>query len=272
MKYLKSPAAVLRRLDDMSCIGCHQARSVAGFHLIGVDRNDTEAVNFVHVSGSPHLLGDLQRRQKFVSAVAQGKAPENSRPMSERSDTDNGSYGSHCGLGDIGFKDWTCSEGLECRGVSLERGDKTVGTCLPKLAGDVGDPCETGVMIANANPRKDQVQLAKISECRQSGACYVNYGGFSDGMCGISCDTKNPNSTCGAIAILKDFNGCLAKGNLFTKCVRESVDPLGMRKCNDSIPCRDDYLCVGNGKNEGSCIPPYFLFQMRVDGHPSPKG
>ena len=25
MKYLKSPAAVLRRLDDMSCIGCHQA-------------------------------------------------------------------------------------------------------------------------------------------------------------------------------------------------------------------------------------------------------
>ena len=38
---LRSPQALLRRLDDLSCMGCHQSRAVAGFHLLGVDRRRT---------------------------------------------------------------------------------------------------------------------------------------------------------------------------------------------------------------------------------------
>src|SRR6185369_13188172 len=34
-KQLGSPAALVRRLDTMTCQGCHQARGIAGFHLLG---------------------------------------------------------------------------------------------------------------------------------------------------------------------------------------------------------------------------------------------
>lgn len=30
---------------------------------------------------------------------------------------------------------------------------------------------------------------------------------------------------------------------------------------------RDDYICARTPDGNGACIPPYFLFQLRVDGH-----
>ena len=36
---------LVRRLDTMSCNGCHQSRSVAGFHILGNDRADMSVVN-----------------------------------------------------------------------------------------------------------------------------------------------------------------------------------------------------------------------------------
>ncbi len=79
---LTSPAAVLRRLDDLSCAGCHQGRSVAGFHLLGVDRADTATVNAVNVTGSPHLALDLPRRARFLEATAKGEEADPARPPS----------------------------------------------------------------------------------------------------------------------------------------------------------------------------------------------
>ena len=35
---VSSPAMLVRRLDEMTCVGCHQARSLAGFHLVGEER------------------------------------------------------------------------------------------------------------------------------------------------------------------------------------------------------------------------------------------
>jgi hypothetical protein len=37
---LKSPAGFARRLDDMTCGGCHQTRAIGGFHLPGAERRD----------------------------------------------------------------------------------------------------------------------------------------------------------------------------------------------------------------------------------------
>jgi hypothetical protein len=51
---------------------------------------------------------------------------------------------------------------------------------------------------------------------------------------------------------------------------------------DDETPCREDYMCqrlepiTGNGaikttpRGKGFCNPTYFIFQMRVDGHPAP--
>lgn len=261
--------AVLRRLDDLSCVGCHQGRSVAGFHFLGIDRADTPSVNAINVTGSPHFNLDLPRRLAFVEAIEAGKAPVDARPLSERAETGEGGYGSHCGLGHPAFKDWTCASGLKCQAMGLAEGDREVGQCFPESLGEVGDPCEIGQMKPHADPKKDKVVGAKELTCR-AGVCEVNQVGFPEGMCATSCKAGAKNSSCGSIALLQPFNSCLGRGHPFTKCIEENVRPAGLRACDEATPCRDDYLCARTGSGQGACIPPYFLFQMRVDGHPKP--
>ncbi len=263
-KFVRSPKALLRRLDDLSCIGCHQGRTVAGFHLLGIDGPETLTGNAIAVSGSPHLLGDQPRRRRFVEALASGSKPDPARPLSEAGD---GGYGSHCGLGDPGFADWKCASGLHCRAIGLAGGDDTVGQCFPK-APEAGDPCEVGKMIPDADPHKDRVIETKQESCG-SGLCESTPVGFPDGMCARACDSPGPHQRCGSIAILAGFNGCLGAGKPFPTCLKQHVRPAGLRACGDDEPCRDDYLCT-RADSGGVCLPPYFLFQMRVDGHPKP--
>jgi hypothetical protein len=44
-----------------------------------------------------------------------------------------------------------------------------------------------------------------------------------------------------------------------------------LRACDADQPCRDDYLCALTPAGKGACLPPYFVFQMRVDGHPAAR-
>src|SRR5690606_42020739 len=76
-----------------------------------------------------------------------------------------------------------------------------------------------------------------------------------------------PGAICGGIPLLTEFNGCLARGRSFESCIVENTRPGALRACSFDEPCRDDYVCARvNGA--GACMPPYFLFQLRVDGHP----
>ena len=89
-------------------------------------------------------------------------------------------------------------------------------------------------------------------------------------MCSGPCDPKDPNGTCGGIAILSDFNSCLAAKKPFGECLAKHTRPGNLRTCSAQQACRDDYICAqaeGRPEGQGACIPPYFLFQMRVDGH-----
>ena len=272
LSYLKSPEALLRRLDDSSCVGCHQNRSVAGFHLLGVDRKGTSPFNSLAVPGSPHFMNDLERRSAYLEAVKNKVKADEFRPLSERTIAEKGDYGAHCGLGDPGFAGWTCSTGLTCRSFGLEANDNTVGQCFSSgNVSEVGEPCEIGTMVANLNPHKDKVRQTQERNCGNQGMCEVNYVGFPEGMCAESCDSNSKHMKCGSIALLVEFNTCLGKGHPFTKCLAENTRPAGLRACSPELPCRDDYICAGPAKVAGTCIPPYFLFQMRVDGHPKPK-
>lgn len=271
-RYVRSAAALLRRLDDLTCAGCHQARSVAGFHLLGIDRADTDPVNAIAVSGSPHLLGDLARRRAFVRAVARGVAPDPARPFSDRANEDGGRYGSHCGLGDVGFAHWTCAKGLRCRSLGTPRGDRTVGQCFPSGAPQVGDPCEPGRLRVNRHPHRDRLVPTGPLACAGHQVCEATRVGFPGGMCAGQCGAAAKAATCGSIALLNGFNRCLARREPFARCISENVRPAGLRRCDDATPCRDDYLCARTTAGDGACIPPYFLFQMRVDGHPRPPG
>jgi hypothetical protein len=43
----------------------------------------------------------------------------------------------------------------------------------------------------------------------------------------------------------------------------------GLRSCDASHPCRQDYVCAkGPKEGSGTCVPPYFVYQLRLDGYP----
>jgi hypothetical protein len=87
-------------------------------------------------------------------------------------------------------------------------------------------------------------------------------------MCAIACSKVGADEACGGIVGLTPFNNCLSQGRPFAECVRTTANPAGMRACDAMRACRDDYICSRTGKGEGVCMPPYFLYQLRVDGHP----
>ena len=244
---IASPRALLRRLDGLSCTGCHQTRSIAGFHLLGEDSAATTAGNAIAVAASPHLLRDLPRRARFVQGLVSPAGPgaADARPPAERADEGEGGFGSRCGLGDPAFAAWTCDPGLTCQAVDVPSDAPLVGQCFPQVAA-VGAPCAVGRVTASADPHKDRVIKVVESSCGDEGLCETNGVGFPGGMCAMPC----------------------AGGRAFGDCIKENVRPAGLRRCDATTPCRDDYICARTPKGEVDCMPPYFLFQLRVDGHP----
>ena len=89
-------------------------------------------------------------------------------------------------------------------------------------------------------------------------------------MCSVTCEALTPGAACGGIPQLRGFNDCLAKRRPFAECIRGNIRARGLRSCDDKTPCRDDYICARGPNAQGVCMPPYFLFQMRVDGHAPP--
>lgn len=262
-RLIKSPSALLRRLDQLSCQGCHQARSVAGFHLLGEDTAQAPSENALALGVSPQVLADLPRRLRIARQLLAGDAPDFTAPFAERAGQP-GRYGDHCGLGsDPSFASWTCDPELECSSIEGRESD-SVGQCLPR-ARQVGDACERGRVTQTSSPERDRMQGVKLEPCPQM-VCNRSGVGFPGGMCTASCGAQGAG--CGAIAILDAFNACLARGEGFLSCIRGNAQPAGLRRCSAAEPCRDDYVCA-RAEGGGVCLPPYFVFQLRVDGHSS---
>ncbi len=260
---VRSVAGLLRRLDALSCPGCHAARSVAGFHLLGDEPSDATPGNRLSSGSSPHVRDDLSRRLAFAKRAGE-PGNDDSQPFPERGAY--AGYGAHCGLGgDPSFADWGCASGLLCKPYDAPAGDG-VGQCMPEVGGFAGDACELGPLQAKRNGRRDRVARVERSGCAGNAVCDTNAVGFPGGMCAESCDALSPSAACGAIAILDPFNACLARNEPFSTCIAEHVRPAGLRACGPEAPCRDDYVCA-RGATADVCLPPYFLFQLRVDGH-----
>ncbi|HUH05145.1 MAG TPA: hypothetical protein VML75_24270 [Kofleriaceae bacterium] len=266
-RFVSTPEALVRRLDDMTCTGCHQGRTIAGFHLLGEDGADLAPGNALAVSRSPHLIDELNRRASLTAAIAAGSPADFARPFAERSVIAPGGYGDHCGLGDPGFAAWTCAAGLSCQRYDTPDDDAAVGVCLPPSP-RVGDPCEVGALSPHRDPHRDRVAGARRTSCADNAGCNQNWVGFPGGMCTEGCSALSTDATCGVIAQLQPFNACLARKEPFPRCIANHVSPAGLRACDATRPCRDDYICARTPDGGGACTPPYFLFQLRVDGHP----
>jgi hypothetical protein len=146
LQNIRSVAGFERRLNDMSCAGCHQTRGIGGFHFPGVDWMAAKPSNSTVVPASPHFFGDQVRRRDILAAFAGGKAPDFSRGFASRPQTRGSTelagteyedgWGAHCYAqgpkaagNDLSFASWTCAEGLACQ---TGGGATRMGMCFVK--------------------------------------------------------------------------------------------------------------------------------------------
>ncbi len=144
---IRSPAGFERRLNDMTCAGCHQTRGIGGFHFPGVDWMAAKPSNSTIVPGSPHFFGDQVRRRDIVTAFRDGRRPDFSRGFSDRpqlrgskelagTEYDDG-WGAHCyqqhanaADNDRSFRAWNCAAGLACQTMGDADKSSRMGMCF----------------------------------------------------------------------------------------------------------------------------------------------
>jgi hypothetical protein len=256
----------LRRLDQQSCSGCHHARSVAGFHLLGVQAD--RVVGRLALAASPHLQADLPRREAWIRTLLRGPqlpngvAPDPRRPPAEAPVHDGvvgpARHGERCGL--RLERAWKCEAPLLCQQID----DADVGVCLPKRPA-IGDPCAPGLV---AHGKKGDFIGHPTSLSCGAGYCESAQVGFPSGLCAAGCAGKStPDVVCAGIPGIIEFNSCLARGAPFSQCAGDALRPARLRRCDLDVPCRDDYACAIGPSGAGACMPPYFLQEIRVDGH-----
>ena len=146
LQNIASVAGFERRLNDITCAGCHQTRGIGGFHFPGVDWMTAHPSNSTVVPASPHFFGDQIRRRDILTSMRDGGQPDYSRGFSSRpqlrgsselagTEYDDG-WGAHCYLphantadNDRSFTPWTCAEGLACQVVDQA---SRIGMCFVK--------------------------------------------------------------------------------------------------------------------------------------------
>jgi hypothetical protein len=146
MQNIRSVAGFERRLNDITCAGCHQTRGIGGFHFPGVDWMAAHPSNSTFVPASPHFFGDQVRRRDILAAFRDGIDPDYSRGFSSRpqlrgsaelAGTEYGDgWGAHCYQqmpnekdNDSSFRSWTCAAGLACQVVDKA---SRMGMCFVK--------------------------------------------------------------------------------------------------------------------------------------------
>jgi hypothetical protein len=135
LKNIRSVAGFERRLNDVTCAGCHQTRGIGGFHFPGVDWMAAKPSNSTVVPGSPHFFGDQIRRRDILTSLRDGERVDYSRGFSARpqlrgsrelagTEYEDGwgapcySQGANAAGSDRSFTSWACAKGLACQVMS----------------------------------------------------------------------------------------------------------------------------------------------------------
>ena len=305
-----SPEALLERLDNGTCQGCHQSGATAGFHFLGLDDKFTSPLNRIEVGISPHFHAELPRRGAYLAAVTGGREPNRFRPLSFAppakwdaqtiayddaglampclADADAGKFGGN----------WQCGADTVC--TPLATVDKTrvaLAQCLPPPKGEMysGLPCLQGEVTSNmSHPFKDSFPLTQFAAFAPKAndvdyTCRPPRIGVPGGLAYRRCDARDksfagfkpgkeiPPEVCGLTGG-KKFDECVSTGN-FDECLAGAVMRGNRASCDAEHFCRDDYICqafppdtpnVKKVKGVGFCSPTYFMFQMRIDNHTTP--
>ncbi|MCF6100328.1 hypothetical protein [Mesorhizobium muleiense] len=277
LKLLRTPEALVERLDNGACQGCHQAGSTAGFHFIGLDDKTTSPLNRIEVGISPHLHAEMPRREAWLRATADGKEPNRLRPLSFAppaawKDAGEVAYApaelampclmpaDAARFGTI----WQCGGGTVCTALATASGVRTkLAQCLlPKDSEKMfsGHPCLTGSIASNGTqPFNDRYsitgQFAAFATdiSRTAYTCRPPKIGVPAGIAYRGCNDKDrafagfkpgkpmPNEICGLVGG-KKFDICVATNN-FDQCLGGAVNRGNRPACSADHFCREDYMC-----------------------------
>lgn len=147
LQNILTPEGFARRLDDITCAGCHRSRAIGGFHFPGVDWLSAATSSAVVTPASPHFFGDQERRRDILASLRDGRPPDFSRGFSARPQPSrskellgttfvNGwgavcyTAGTHAAPVDKSFASWTCAEGLTCQASVAGANSSRTGFCF----------------------------------------------------------------------------------------------------------------------------------------------
>lgn len=328
LKFLRSRAGLVERLNNQSCIGCHQSSGTAGFHMLGMTGTLNSEFNQVVLPFSPHFYAEHLRRNTYVADLAEGKSPNTFRPLSIQTEADWRSGApvfaapkarDLCLPDGKDFVGGGCDKDSECR-VNVQNSalGVAIGECIAKKNVTAGHVCREGkVSTASFNPEygdfhnlksfRDTIDISKTF----AEGCGNPAGGVPLGRISRACESE---SSAGRL----EFVDALAPGKIppkemcamrggpqFDECAKSPNPPDCLAKakiarglldtCYIGSFCREDYICQrlpedvsrlysGATKEKvkaritklgelgiGFCVPNYFVFNMRADGHIIPE-
>ena len=272
---VRSPEALIERLDNGACQGCHQSGATAGFHFIGLDDRFTSPLNRIEVGISPHFHAELPRRKAYLEAVVAEREPDRFRPLSIAPpavwEADGFRYADAAATmacilpeeqGRFGTG-WQCGGGTECTALArADGGGLTVAQCLVPESSEAmfsGHPCLGGEVEASSdqpfNDRYTLVQFAAFAPkaSARDYTCRPPRIGVPGGMAYRQCDEMDrafvnfkpgaemPREICGLTGG-KKFDLCVSTGN-FDGCLAGAVQRGNRAACSTEQFCRDDYIC-----------------------------
>ncbi|RUV14975.1 MAG: hypothetical protein E5W43_18575 [Mesorhizobium sp.] len=273
----RTAEALIERLDNGACHGCHQAGSTAGFHFIGLDDSTTSPLNRIEVGISPHLHAEIPRREAWLQATVEGREANGFRPLSFAppaawKDTGEIAYTPAettmpCLVPEDAARfgsSWQCGAGTVCTQIATATGVRTkLAQCLlPKESRNIfsGHPCLTGTIASDtAQPFNDRYnvtgQFAAFAPAisRTAYTCRPPKIGVPGGFAYRGCDAKDlafsafkagkpmPSEICGLVGG-KKFDICVATNN-FDQCLGGAVNRGNRPACSADRFCREDYMC-----------------------------
>jgi hypothetical protein len=137
--------------------------------------------------------------------------------------------------------------------VIVTPNDRVEGALVVGRGADAACPAPTGAM-------------------KHGAFCAPNWLGFTGGMCSERCDDLGAlrgGAICAPLPSAGYEADCFFGDQKIEACLSRHAVAAWIASCDALHPCRDDYGCArvpGAPAGIGACVPPYFVFQARVDG------
>lgn len=254
----------LHRLDLLSCAGCHQSQSVAGFHALGFE-NNPEGNDFTMLKPfSTHFQGIQSWRISDLDHYLTNQ----SDPVFPQSDRSNrGGMSDACSLQPLANRDAGCMEGFNCEVLHNGMNESDTGQCVPDRKEMIGRVCDSSILISNFDALQDRFFGRPFDSCGENGICAFARAGFPGGICSQHCAESTRSTLCTPVPTLGPFSDCIAAKGNFRECAKANNVKVAMMRCESNADCRLDYACVRAADRQGFCAPPYFMPDLTLSAH-----